>query len=91
MVHSVTERNVRYSSSTVPDAGTGHMVRQRFGKPDEVYRCPDHSGPECEMCGGAGYRAVCDLTACHEHGCQGDSCCRSEDDFMREQRVTSAV
>jgi hypothetical protein len=83
----ISEAYKKYRSSIVPDAGAGHLVRQPHGHPGEVYRCPSHTGPACELCGGAGYRAVCDSTACHEYGCQSGTCGRSEDDFKRGQHA----
>lgn len=70
----------------VPDAGTGmlNIRSQKFGVPGEVYRCPSHSARDCGMCGGTGFRSVCDSTRCHEYGCTG-GCSRSEEDFRIQQ------
>jgi len=87
MLEPLSERMARYNAKVGPDAGTGHMVSQRQGNPGEVYRCPEHAGVECELCGGSGYRAVCDSTACHEYGCQSGSCGRSEDDYLLGKRA----
>jgi len=89
MENSISESQKRYRASIVPDAGGGHLVRQPHGHPGEVYRCPAHTGTACELCGGSGYRAVCDSTACHEYGCQSGTCGRSEDDFLRGQPNTA--
>ena len=62
------------ASAAVPDAGTCHLRVQRYGKTGEVYPCPQHAGADCSMCGGSGYRSVCNRTACHEHGCSLGSC-----------------
>lgn len=72
--------------SLVLDAGTGMLNRraQKFGAPGEVYRCPAHSSGDCGMCGGTGFRNVCDSTHCHEYGCQG-GCSRSREDFLIQQ------
>lgn len=85
MENSISETNQRYRLSVVPDAGAGHLVRQPHGHPGEVYRCPSHSGSDCNLCGGTGYRAVCDVTVCHEYGCQTGSCGRTESDYQRQQ------
>ncbi len=53
----------------------------------EVYKCPRHADPECEMCGGGGYRSVCNKTACHEYGCQGGSCSSDKDAFEIQQAI----
>lgn len=82
------------SNQIMPDAGTG-MLRlrlQKHGVPGEVYRCPSHSGSNCCLCGGSGYRAICDQKACHEHGCQASGCSRSAQDFiLQEGRKATAV
>lgn len=70
-----------YYKTVVPDAGTGMMCEQRYGHPGEVYPCPRHSGSKCSMCGGTGYRSVCDRTACHEHGCGGFGCDSTKEAF----------
>ena len=62
------------ASKEVPDAGTGHLHTQRYGMSGEIYRCPQHRSGDCGMCGGTGYRSVCNLTECHEHGCSFGSC-----------------
>lgn len=90
MDFSISEHHKRYCASIVPDAGAGHLAQQPHGHPGEVYRCPSHSGSACELCGGTGYRAVCNSTACHEHGCQAGSCGRSEDDFLRYQSAAKS-
>lgn len=74
-----------YLNSVVPDAGTGMLDHQRHGNPGEVYRCPRHSGRNCSMCGGSGYRMVCNRTACHEHGCSFGSCGSTKADFDAQQ------
>lgn len=76
-----------YYQSVVPDAGTGMMRVQRYGHPGEVYPCPRHSGSNCSMCGGTGYRSVCDRTACHEHGCNSDGCGSTKERFEAQQRA----
>lgn len=77
-----------YYKTVVPDAGTGMMREQRYGHPGEAYPCPRHSGSNCSMCGGTGYRSVCDRTACHEHGCDGSGCCSStKERFDIQQRI----
>ncbi|WP_434695393.1 ead/Ea22-like family protein [Pseudomonas sp. Z1-14] len=72
----------------VPDAGTGMLPPrlQKHGRAGEVYRCPSHSGSHCSLCGGSGYRSICNQTACHEHGCQAKGCASSAEDFERQQR-----
>ena len=85
MDNSLSETHKLYCSSTVPDAGVGHLIRQPHGHPGEVYRCPAHAGTDCELCGGTGYRSVCDITACHEHGCQFGACGRTQEDFLSRQ------
>jgi len=79
-----------YRKNIVSDAGTGMLRQQRYGHPGEVYRCPAHSGSDCGMCGGTGYRSVCNLTACHEHGCAGRGCSSTEAAFIAQQRDTQA-
>lgn len=71
----------------VPDAGTGMLrpSRQKWGSPWEVYPCPSHAGAGCSMCGGTGYRSVCNSTACHEHGCQGGGCSSSAEMYRSQQ------
>jgi len=86
MDHSISEDMARYRDGIVPDAGAGLLVRQPHGNPGEVYRCPEHSGTACELCGGTGYRSVCNQTVCHEYGCQFGTCSRSENDFLIERR-----
>ncbi len=76
-------------SEQIPDAGTGMMNRQRYGSPGEIYRCPRHSGPNCSMCGGSGYRSVCNRTACHEHGCSLGSCGSTKAEFDAQERRKS--
>lgn len=73
-------------SNQVPYAGTGMMNRQRYGMPGEIYRCPRHTGPNCSMCGGSGYRSVCNRTACHEHGCSFGTCGSTKDKFDSQER-----
>lgn len=75
-------------NNQVPDAGAGMLNNQKHGRPGEVYRCPKHSGVDCAMCGGGGYRAVCNLTACHEHGCSFGSGGRTKEDFEISARIT---
>ncbi|MBD1553848.1 hypothetical protein [Pseudomonas typographi] len=71
----------------VLDAGTGMLPGrlQRYGREFEVYRCPDHRNDDCGMCGGTGFRQICNQTACHENGCQGH-CSRTADDFRAQQK-----
>ncbi|QGH72500.1 MAG: XRE family putative transcriptional regulator [Myoviridae sp. ctThM1] len=38
----------------------------------------------CSLCGGVGYRAVCDRTICHEYGCQYGTCGRTEEDYKNQ-------
>lgn len=71
-----------YRTSIVPDAGAAHLPHQPHGNPGEVYPCPSHSGASCALCGGSGYRAVCNLTACHEYGCQDGTCGRPASDYL---------
>lgn len=80
-----------YYKSVVPDAGTGMLHEQRYGHPGEVYPCPRHSGNDCSMCGGAGYRSVCNLTDCHEHGCEGRGCSSTKEQFESQQRSAVRV
>ena len=70
----------------VPDAGTGMLDRQSYGAPGQIYKCPRHRGDECSLCGGSGYRAVCNRTACHEHGCSFHNCASTKHDFEIQQR-----
>lgn len=67
----------------VPDAGDGMAPAflVKHGEPAEVYRCPQHTDADCAMCGGGGFRAICNKTACHEYGCQGDGCSRKKEDM----------
>lgn len=76
---------LNYLGAIVPDAGTGMLNVQQFGHPGEVYNCPRHTGKNCSMCGGSGYRNVCDKTDCHENGCNGEGCTSSKADFDRQQ------
>lgn len=69
-----------------PDAGTGLMRKQRYGHPGEVYPCPRHSGAGCSMCGGSGYRSVCDRAGCDEHGCSFGSCGSTKEAFDAQER-----
>lgn len=80
------EAHRRYSASVVPDAGASQLRHQPHGHPNEVYECPQHSGASCGFCGGSGYRAVCNSTACHEYGCQNGTCARTEADFLGSHR-----
>lgn len=91
MDNSISEAHNHYCESIVPDAGAGHLVRQPHGHPGEIYSCPDHSGASCELCGGTGYRAVCNSTACHAYGCQSGTCGRSQEEFLRGQRTPIPV
>lgn len=75
-----------YYKKVVPDAGTGMMREQRYGHPGEVYPCPRHSGAGCGMCGGSGYRSVCERTDCHEHGCSFGACGSTKAEFDIQQR-----
>ena len=72
-------------SGQVPDAGNP----RRHGKPGEVYRCPRSGwaecGDDCGMCGGSGYRSVCNRTACHEHGCSFGTCGSTKAEFDAQQ------
>jgi hypothetical protein len=72
------------SSRIVPDAGDGMAPAflVKHGEPGEVYRCPQHMGADCAMCGGGGFRAICNKTACHEYGCQGSGCSRKPEDMQ---------
>lgn len=81
----IVKRWANYLKSTVPDAGTGMMTHQTHGHPFEVYPCPQHTRVDCGMCGGSGFRAVCNKTACHEDGCQDGSCARSKDDYQKQE------
>lgn len=69
-------------SDIVPDAGGAHLALQPHGHPGEIYRCPEHAKSGCGLCGGSGYRSVCDLTVCHEYGCQNGACGRIESDIQ---------
>jgi hypothetical protein len=73
----------------VPDAGCGmlHPKLHKWGSEFEVYPCPDHRGSGCSMCGGGGFRAVCNDTNCHEHGCDTGGCARTADDFRRQAKL----
>lgn len=75
-----------YYKTVVPDAGTGMMREQRYGHPGGVYPCPRHNGLNCGMCGGSGYRSVCDKTECHEHGCSLGTCGSTQAEFDAQQR-----
>lgn len=75
--------------SEVPDAGTGMMIRLCYGSPGEVYPCPRHTGAGCGLCGGTGYRSVCNRTACHEHGCSMGSCGSTKAEFEAQERRKS--
>lgn len=81
--------------NAIPDAGTGHLLTQRYGKPGEIYRCPQHASGDCGMCGGTGYRSVCNRTECHEHGCTFGSCDSSKALFdsqeARKKRTRQGV
>jgi hypothetical protein len=58
--------------SIIDDAGS----RLR-GVPGEIKTCPrapHHHRDDCTLCGGTGKRRICNLTACHEYGCQGSAC-----------------
>lgn len=70
----------------VLDAGTGMLPvsMQKYGPEFEVYRCPNHRIGDCGLCGGTGFRQICNQTACHEHGCQG-GCSRTAEDFRIQQ------
>jgi len=74
-------------NTKVPDAGVGMLLprRQKWGVPGESYPCPSHSGANCSMCGGTGYRSVCNSTACHEHGCQDGGCSSSAERYRSQQ------
>jgi hypothetical protein len=74
------------TTKSIPDAGTGMLPlrQQKYGAPGEVYLCPTHTGDSCAYCGGKGFRAICDNTGCHEHGCQS-GCSRSAEDFRLQQ------
>lgn len=87
-IEAIAAAAMKEPQPCVPDAGAGMLpVRlQKHGAPGEVYRCPSHSGSHCSLCGGSGYRSICNQTACHEHGCQAKGCARSVEDFERQQR-----
>lgn len=70
----------------VPDAGTGLMLKQAHGPESHIYKCPKHSGADCSMCGGSGYRIICNRTACHEHGCSFHNCGSTKQAFDIQQR-----
>ncbi len=69
----------------VPDAGTGGLNAQRYGNTGEVYRCPQHASGDCSMCGGTGYRSVCNRTECHEHGCSFGYCGSTKAQFDAQE------
>ena len=79
--------NSTQAPATVPDAGTGHLRVQRYGKPGEVYRCPQHARGDCSMCGGSGYRSVCNRTECHEHGCAFGTCGSTKAHFDAQEAI----
>jgi hypothetical protein len=61
----------------VDDAGTIESRRPLRGYVGEKLRCPECPGtvrPSCGVCGGTGFRYVCDRTDCHEHGCSFGTC-----------------
>lgn len=72
-------------SKQVPDAGTGMSGRQRYGVPGEIYRCPEHTGQNCDMCGGNGFRSVCNKTTCHDHGCAFGTCVATRVEFDAQE------
>lgn len=76
----LAEAHKQYCASSATDAGAAHLSHEPHGRQGEVYACPRHVGASCELCGGSGYRAVCNLTACHEYGCQQGTCGRIESD-----------
>jgi len=78
--------NVGTVGHVVPDAGTGMLNRQKHGQDGEVYPCPKHSGEGCSLCGGSGYRTVCNRAACHEHGCSFNNCGSTKSAFDIQQR-----
>lgn len=88
MEQTLASKLKQYRESVVPDAGAGHLLRQPHGHPGEVYPCPQHAGSGCALCGGTGYRAVCDSTACHEYGCQNGSCSRTQADHLQQHPST---
>lgn len=75
------------AAKTFPDAGTGHLHVQRYGKTGEVYRCPQHARGDCSMCGGSGYRSVCNRTECHEHGCAFGTCGSTKAHFDAQEAI----
>ncbi len=77
------------STALMPDAGVGMLgPREKWRRPWEIYPCPDHRKGDCGMCGGSGFRKACNLTACHEHGCQGTSCDASADEYAVQQKIS---
>lgn len=66
----------------VQDAGGS-----RVGRVGEVFRCTHcQSSGGCDFCGGTGYRAICNSTECHEHGCSVGSCGATQADFDNWER-----
>lgn len=66
----------------VTDAGTEHLPQPLVGQHGEVKPCPSQhaAGEDCELCGGTGFRRVCNMGECHEYGCIGTFCyCASAD------------
>ena len=51
------------------DAGSDHI-----GRSGEIVSCTRCRTRGCDMCGGTGYRRVCHVPACYEHGCFFGSC-----------------
>lgn len=79
-------------AALVPDAGDGMFgAHEKWRRPWEVYSCPYHREGDCGMCGGTGFRKVCNLTACWEHGCQGAACRASADEYALQQRSMREV
>ncbi|MNO15120.1 hypothetical protein D3C76_47780 [compost metagenome] len=67
----------------VIDPGTAMWPIPMEGKPGEIKLCPrmPHAkGADCELCGGTQLRRICNLTICHEYGCQGAGVCQVEGD-----------
>jgi len=57
------------TNKRIQDAGSHHI-----GRLGEVVTCTHCRTSGCDMCGGTGYRKICDHTVCHEHGCYWGTC-----------------
>ncbi len=50
-------------------------VQDDEGEPERLQKCHRHTGADCELCGGSGWRRQCRRRDCIEYGCDGGTYC----------------